>query len=268
MKRILTLVTAAAIALSLAACSGAEAPAEQPATAGAAESETASPTPTEEPDPVAENWDDIVAFVEATHVNDTDAAMAVTAKDSPAAEYVAYIRDNALADQTAGFDPHMFDDGYSFDGDKKKQEVAISFRDTTGNGSDPQDYTWSDWKVTEDGKIESWTGASGSISKVLGKEHDSKKAKDQTVTVAHAYKANSGAVIIVLKVDSNVSEYPDTAPVYVGPDGVARKPAQVSTTDLVEGATSYLSYVYTDADFGGKLKYLVDYETPVTLTIK
>ncbi|MFC7876717.1 hypothetical protein [Isoptericola sp. NPDC057391] len=268
MKRTLTLTAAAAITLSLAACSGAEAPDEQPATSQAAESETTSPTPTEEPDPVAENWDDIVTFVEAVYANDADVAMPLTAKDSPAAEYVAYIRDNALAEQTAGFDPHMFDDGYSFDDDEEKQEVDISFRDTTGNGSDPQDYTWSDWKMTDDGKIESWTGASGSIEKVLGKKHDKQKAKGQKVTVAHAYKSNSGTVVIVLKVDSETGGYPDYAPVYVGPDGVARKPAQVNATDLVEGATSYLSFLYQDADFGGKLKYLVDYETPVTLTIK
>jgi len=267
-KRTLTLAAAAAITLSLAACSGTEAPAEKPATTEAAETATASPTPTAEPDPVAENWDDIVAFVEAVYVGETDTAMPLTAKGSPAAECVAYIRDNSLAEQTAGFDPHEFDDGYSFDDDERKQEVAISFRDTTGNGSDPQDYTWSDWKVTDDGKIKSWTGASGPINKVLGKKHDKQKAKGQTVKVAHAYQSNSGTVVIVLKVDSNVSGYPDYAPVYVGPDGVARKPTQANATDLVEGATSYLSYAYTDADFGGKLKYLVDYETPVTLTIK
>ncbi|MGW9419559.1 hypothetical protein ACWGRS_18035 [Cellulosimicrobium funkei] len=269
MKRTPTLTAAAAIALSLAACSGAEAPAEQqPATSQAAESETTSPTPTEEPDPVAENWDDIVTFVEAVYVNDTDVAMPLAAKDSPAAEYVAYLRDAAVAVQANGYDPHQYDAGYSFDADEGKQEIGISFRDTTGTGAPPLDYTWSDFKVTDDGKIESWTGASGSITKVLGKEHDSKKAGGQKVTVAHAYKSNTGEVVIVLKVKANASGYPDYAPVYVGPDGVARKPAAMDVTDLVEGATSYLKYHFDGADFGGKLKYMVDFETPVTLTIK
>ncbi len=227
----------------------------------------ADPTPSEPSDPVAAHWSEVAAFVEAVHNGDVDASEGIVAEGSPAAEYVSYIRNSNLAQQAAGFDPHYYDAGYSFDPDEDLQVVDISFRDVTGDGSEPADYTWSDFQVTDAGKLESWTGASGALEEVLGSSHDSKSAKGQVVTVANSYESNGGAVWVVLKVDSTVDALADYAPVYVGPDGVVRQPVAANVTEIVADATSYLSYAYDDAEFGGKFKYMVDYDTPVTLSI-
>lgn len=223
---------------------------------------SAAPSATPEADPVAANWDAVVQFVRDVHEGDPSAAQKMAAADSPALHYTEYLHDADIAARAAGVAAD--DTKFAFKADAKTHVVTITATPTEG---DPSEYAWTDFQVTDDGKITSWTGASGPLADVLGKDHDSKEAKGQKVTVAHAYKSNGGAVFIILKVESTVDGYPDSAPVYVGPDGIARKPGGWITNDIVKDATTYLQYIYPDADFGGKLKYEIDYDQAIELKI-
>lgn len=252
---------AAALTLMLAACGAGTDATADPAVTTTQAVATPSATP-EKADPVTANWDAIVQFVRDVHVGDLNAAQNMAAEDSPARHYTDYLHDSKIASQAAGAPAN--DTKFAFSADAETHVVTINATPTEG---DAIEYAWKDFQVTDDGKITGWTGASGALADVLGKDHDSKEAKGQKVTVAHAYKSNDGGVNIILKVESTVDGYPDSAPVYVGPDGVARKPSGWVTNDIVKDATTYLQYFYPDADFGGKVKYEIDYDQAIDLQI-
>jgi len=232
------------VALALALTLGLVGCASAPATREPAESSApASSAP--ERDQSSEQNATMEAFVSAAFVDRFEDALQHASPGSPADRYVTH--------QQALFT------GLNANGDGNTDPVAqptLTFDDGTVKVvySDQTEYALTDFTFDEDGLVVSWVGKSGPVADVLWTTPWSGQAGGNTIDLVSAYRANSGALFVVLKVAANertTSVYGYSA-TYSAADGItytaewASQPQQIAN-----GSAGYVILVFPSAPFGG-----------------
>lgn len=232
-------VIAVALSISLVGCAAAPSTREPVET-----SASASSAP--EPDEGAEQSATIKAFISAAFEDRFEDASQHASIGSPAERYVAH-------QQAVNTGLNANGDGYSLD---PATEPTMSFDGGTVNvvESDLSEYALSDFVFDDDGLVASWTGKSGPVADVLWTTPWSGQTGGNTIDLVSAYKANSGLLLVVLKVAANertTSAYGYSA-TYSASDGItysaewASQPEQIAT-----GSAGYVVLTFLGAPFGG-----------------
>ena len=180
MRTISKALACAAVAtpLLLSACAG-DAANEAASAAASTSSPSASATPSPSPTPTpsqAESleWEDAVEFATLVHTEKYKEAGAFVTPGSTAERYLEHQLNATKAQKTNG--DYVPTDEPTIESDADKGAITFSFDNDI-------EYTWSKFVPGDDGKIASWTGASGSIDKVLAKTQPKASANGQTVKI-------------------------------------------------------------------------------------
>lgn len=207
----------------------------------------------------AETWSKIKDFVH--QVSGAVSAEAITglrpfvAPGSPADRYLTH-QANVQAAYTANGSSSTTKPTFTFADDDDNGTITITPPSTDASPTKP--YTWSQFKTDPDGKIVSWTGASGPVESVLWTQDASGTGGGQTVTLKSAYKSNLGALFVVAEVTMNAyTADADAGPTYVAADGLTRT-ANLSSFPggkVAKGSKALIVYYFDQAPLGGTMHY-------------
>lgn len=233
-------IVALAIALTFGLVGCASAPAtREPASSNAPASSAA------ESDPSLEQNATIEAFISAAFGDGYEDALQHASPGSPAERYV--IHQQALftglnANGDGGTDP--------------ANEPTLTFDDGTVNvvESDQSEYSLTDFAFDEEGLVVSWTGKSGPVADVLWTTPWSGQTGGNTIDLVSAYRANGGALFVILKVAAN--ERSTTAfgysATYSASDGITYTADSASQPQqIANGSAGYIIVTFPGAPFGG-----------------
>ena len=254
-KTALAILTAALLGLS--ACSGgsggaqaSQAPSGDVTVSTPPDTPTPSPTPTEDPN---KDFKTAVEFTTLTHNDEHAEAARLVKPESPAARYLAHQTLAAKAEKIGGAPDN--DEVPTIKSDAKTQSIKVTFAaDEPVEGEKakkPLTYTWKDFTF-DDGKITGWTGKSGPVKNVLWTRETTAAAKGRKAVLKSAYKANSGALVIVVELSSKVATG-FTYGEYAANGGYRQEVSDQYDSELSKGEKTLAEFVVPDAPFGGKL---------------
>lgn len=209
-------------------------------------SQSSSPTSAPVMDQSDEQNATIKAFVSAAWQSRYDEATQYVSPGSVAERYVVHQK----AVMTA----------YAANGEGSTDSEAqptLTFTDgvvTVAEGTGATPYTLTDFTFDDGGLVTSWTGRSGAVAAALWTQPWSGQTGGNTVDLVSAYKANSGALLVVLKVAANEAA---TAPygysaTYSASDGITYSATSASQPQTIAaGSAGYLVLIFDGAPFGG-----------------
>lgn len=209
-------------------------------------SPTSAPAGTPAIDQNAEQNATIEAFVSAAWQSRHDEATQYVSPGSAAERYVVHQKAVATA--------------YAANGEGSTDPEAqptLTFTNgvaTVADGAAATPYTLTDFTFDDNGLITSWTGRSGPVADALWTQPWSGQTGGNTVDLVSAYKANSGALLVVLKVAANeaaTSPYGYSA-TYSASDGITYSATSASQPQTIAaGSAGYLVLIFDGAPFGG-----------------
>ncbi|MFP7834899.1 hypothetical protein [Marisediminicola sp. LYQ134] len=214
-----------------------------PATRESSESAAATTAPT--PDPGAEQFATIEAFVGAAFQGRYDEAAQHASPGSAAERYVSHQR--------------AMNTGYNANGDGQDDLTTLptlSFDDglVTVVEGDSEPYNLSDFTFDDEGLVTGWAGKSGPVAEALWTQPWSGQSGGNTIDLTSAYRANSGNLFVVIKVAANeraTAPYSYSA-TYSASDGITYSAAYASQPDeIAAGSAGYIVVVFEGAPFGG-----------------
>ena len=213
---------------------------------------TPAESPTAESKP---NFNNALEFTRMVHLGKYGAAAGLVAPQSPAARYVAHQQAADKAQEINGDDATVNPDDYAFDPDPKDGTIKID----TGDGETV--YTWKEFAYDANGKIVSWTGASGPVAKVLWSKESKASALGASARLVSAYRSNTGDMWVVVEWSAKRKVMINGSPSYSANGGYKQSPQSWSSqNELAAGEKTLAYYSFAGAKFGGKLR--LDVDTP------
>jgi len=247
--KIVTTVSALALALTLTACSGS---AEQPPGAASttpAASQSASPSPSASASsPSAdEAWENSVAFAESVADADFKTARTFVAPGSTAARYLDYQESARKAHAVNGVElPH----GPSTVTEPNENARTIALLEDGKTTS-----TWKSFEYDADGKVTTWVGRKP-LEETIASKVTHGKGGGQALTLLGANAPKDGNLYVVVEIAATKDTSVDSAPSYVASDGIRRTASGfVAPTEVEAGTKAIAMYQFDGTELGGTLTY-------------
>lgn len=209
------------------------------------------------------NFANAKKFTRAALSDDFDTASSLTSADSAAARYIEHQQNVAKAQKLEG--TYTKDDDFTMDPNNSAESIEIEQGDLS--------YAWKSFTYDSQGLVTGWTGKRRPVGESLWNKSDADSASGVKAEVLSAYRANGGAVWVVLEVQSsNKVNLPLWEAKYVAEDDYSQKPSSATNiSELKKGEKTLVYLTFDDAKFGGKLSIEVsspDWEKTETLNFK
>jgi hypothetical protein len=247
-KIVLTL-SAVAIGLGSSACSsGAAPPSATTRVATVTVSATASATPSEStPNREDVAWQNFVAFTESVMDDDFKKARTFVAPDSTAARYLDYHEGFRKAHSVNGVE---LPEAPSTVAEPDQDAHTISLVDGSKTSS-----VWKDYQSDATGKITTWVGRKP-LGETIATKVTHGKGLGQTLTLLGASAQKDGNLYVVIEVNAKRDASVDSAPSYVGRDGLRRTASGwVAPSEVEAGTKAIALYIFDDTGLGGTMTY-------------
>lgn len=237
-----------AATLTLTSCSGSES-SPTPLTTPKV-SLSADPSPS-----AANNFEDVIAFVQAVYVDDYDTAGGYVADDSPAARYVAHQSAVAQVDSLDGTAQAVDPSDIEVTADEKSNSVKVE----DSSGDSPVTYVWQKFEM-KNAKIGAWEikGRPRSLDNRLWSVKSSDKSKGVGAKLVSAYENNRGNVNVVVELKSADRNVRVIDAIYTPAGGYRQKDAANLIPDVDKGGKTLTYFTFNKSRIGGTLKLKVD----------
>lgn len=223
--------------------------------------QSSSPTTAPAADQDAEQNATMEAFVSAAWQSRYDEAIQYASPDSAADRYVVHQQAANTAFNANGegaTDP--------------ESQPTLTFADgvvTVAESGVPDTYNLTDFAFDDDGLVTSWTGRSGPVADALWTQPWSGQTGGNTIDLVSAYKANSGALWVVLKVTANeaATETYGYSATYSASDGITYSVASASQPQsIAAGSAGFVVLIFDGAPFGGTVNLEGGHPTDYSLS--
>ncbi len=195
-----------------------------------------------------DNFATAVSFARWVHLHDYPQALRVTSPGSVAMRYIEHQKAFILAQQVNG-DTTADDTEPTIQPDDHAKVIKIVDGDTT--------YTWKKFVFDIQGRVVSWTGASGPVAKALWSKSDQSEVLGAKARLVSAYRANSGYLFVVVEYTAIKPVLFNYGATYGASGSKENATAQGSTDALGAGEQKLAYYAFKGADFGGTFKVLI-----------